>query len=83
MASICFDKISHADNSYRYYGPLILYVYGMCLVTSPRAYAIPNQKVNTVAIKLIDSMFCQYSMTKQLHFDMGAQVDFSAVPKTL
>ena len=39
------------------------------------AYAIPNQEATTVAVKLIDSMFCRYSIPEQLHSDMGAQFE--------
>jgi len=37
------------------------------------AYAIPNQEAITVAQKLIDNMFCRFSLPKQLHSDMSTQ----------
>lgn len=39
------------------------------------AYAIPNQEAITVATKLVDNMFCRYSIPEQLHSDMGAQFE--------
>ena len=37
------------------------------------AYAMPNQEAVTVATKLVDNIFCQFSVPDQLHSDMGAQ----------
>jgi len=39
------------------------------------AYAIPNQEAVTVATKLVDNMFCTFSVPDQLHSDMGAQFE--------
>ena len=39
------------------------------------AYAIPNQGAITVARKLVDNMFCRFSLPEQLHTDMGAQFE--------
>ena len=33
------------------------------------------QEATTVAVKLIDSMFCRYSIPEQVHSDMGAQFE--------
>ena len=35
------------------------------------AYAILNQEASTVANKLMDEMFCWFSMPEQLHSDQG------------
>ena len=43
------------------------------------AYAIPNQEAITVAQKLIDNMFCRFSLPKQLHSDMGTQFESKVV----
>ena len=43
------------------------------------AYAIPNQEATTVAVKLIDSMFCRYSIPEQVHSDMGAQFESKSI----
>eukprot|EP00731_Ephydatia_muelleri_P016275 Em0009g699a len=37
------------------------------------AYAIPNQEAGTVAKKLVDYLFCQFSPPEQLHSDQGRQ----------
>ena len=39
------------------------------------AYAMPNQEAVTVATKLVDNMFCRFSVPDQLHSDMGAQFE--------
>ena len=39
------------------------------------AYAIPNQEAITVARKLVNNMFCRFSLPEQLHTDMGAQFE--------
>ena len=38
-------------------------------------YAIPNQGALTVAKKLVDEMFCQFSPPEQLHSDQGRQFE--------
>ena len=43
------------------------------------AYSIPNQEAKTVANKLIDELFCRYSMPEQLHSDQGAQFQSNLV----
>ena len=37
------------------------------------AYPIPNQEAITVANKLVDEMFCWFSLPEQLHSDQGQQ----------
>ena len=39
------------------------------------AYAIPNQEAITVAKKLVDQMFCRFSLPDQLHSDQGKQFE--------
>ena len=39
------------------------------------AYAIPNQEAITLAHKLVNNMFCRFSLPEQLHSDMGAQFE--------
>ena len=43
------------------------------------AYAIPNQEATTVAVKLIDNMFCRCPLPEQLHSDMGAQFESKVI----
>ena len=43
------------------------------------AYAIPNQEATTVAVKFIDNMFCRYSLSEQIHSDMGAQFELKVI----
>ena len=39
------------------------------------AYAIRNQEAATVAQKLVDEIFCQFSTPEQLHSDQGSQIE--------
>ena len=43
------------------------------------AYAIPNQEAATVASKLVDEMFCRFSIPEQLHSDQGRQFESSVM----
>ena len=43
------------------------------------AYAIPNQEATTVANKLVDEMFCRFSIPEQLHSDQGRQFESEVV----
>jgi len=43
------------------------------------SYAIPNQEATTVAVKLIDNMFCRYTIPEQLHSYMGAQFKLKVI----
>ena len=36
-------------------------------------YGIPNQEATTVAVKLVDEMFCRFFPPEQLHSDQGRQ----------
>ncbi|KAL5460004.1 hypothetical protein EMCRGX_G033412 [Ephydatia muelleri] len=38
-------------------------------------YGIPNQEATTVAVKLVDEMFCRFSPPEQLHSDQGRQFE--------
>ena len=39
------------------------------------AYPIPNQEATTVATKLINELFCRFSIPEQLHYDQGRQFE--------
>ena len=41
-------------------------------------YGIPNQEATTVAVKLVDEMFCRFSPPEQLHSDQGHQFESHA-----
>ena len=43
------------------------------------AYAIPNREAVTVAKKLLDEMFCQFSLPEKLHSDQGRQFEGDVV----
>ena len=43
------------------------------------AYAIPYQEAATVASKLVDEMFCHFSIPEQLHSDQGRQFESSVM----
>ncbi|KAL5510632.1 hypothetical protein EMCRGX_G006204 [Ephydatia muelleri] len=38
-------------------------------------YGIPNQEAVTVAVKLVDEMFCRFSPPEQVHSDQGRQFE--------
>ena len=44
-----------------------------------KAYAIPNQEAPTVATKLVDEMFCRFSIPEQFHTDQGRQFESEVV----
>ena len=39
------------------------------------AFAIPDQEAQTVAKKLVDEVFCRFSLPEQLHSDQGQQFE--------
>ncbi len=39
------------------------------------AYPIPNQEAITVATKLVNELFCRFSIPEQLHSDQGRQFE--------
>ena len=43
------------------------------------AYTIPNQEAVTVASKLVNEMFCRFSIPEQLHSDQGRQFESSVM----
>eukprot|EP00731_Ephydatia_muelleri_P006339 Em0003g587a len=43
------------------------------------AYAIPNQEAITIAQKLLDEMFCRFSLPEKLHSDQGRQFESEIV----
>ena len=42
-----------------------------CFTKWVEAYGIPNQEAVTVAVKLVDEMFCRFSPPEQVHSDQG------------
>lgn len=59
---------SEAGNSY-------ILVAGDYFTKWMEAYPIPNQEAITVAEKLVDEMFCRFSLPDQLHSDQGKQFE--------
>ena len=43
------------------------------------AYGIPNQEAVTVATKLVDELFCRFSIPEQIHSDQGRQFESNLV----
>lgn len=43
------------------------------------AYPIPNQEATTVASKLINELFCRFSLPEQLHADQGRQFESEVI----
>ena len=43
------------------------------------AYGIPNQEAVTVAKKLVDELFCRFSIPEQIHSDQGRQFESNLV----
>ena len=46
-----------------------------CFTKWVEVYGIPNQEAVTVAVKLVDEMFCRYSPPEQVHSDQGRQLN--------
>ena len=46
-----------------------------CFTKWVEAYGIPNQEAGTVAVKLVDEMFCRFSPPEQVHSDQGRQFE--------
>ena len=42
-------------------------------------FPIPNQEARTVATKLVDEVFCRFSMPEQLHSDQGKQFESKVI----
>ena len=42
-------------------------------------FPIPNQEASTVAKKLVDQLFCRFSVPQQLHSDQGRQFEASVI----
>ena len=62
--------MSEAGNSY-------ILVAGDYFTKWMEAYPMPNQEAATVAKKLVDDMFCRFSVPEQLHSDQGKQFESS------
>ena len=43
------------------------------------AYPLPNQEATTVATKLVDELFCRFSLPEQLHSDQGRQFESDVI----
>ena len=43
------------------------------------AFAIPNQEAVTVAGRLVNEVFCRFSMPEQIHSDQGAQFESAVI----
>lgn len=56
-------------------GNVYVLVAADCFTRWVEAYAIPNQEAVTVATKLVDEMFCRFSVPEQLHSDQGRQFE--------
>ena len=46
-----------------------------CFTKWVEVYGIPNQEALTVAVKLVDEMFCRFSPPEQIHSDQGRQFE--------
>ena len=67
---LCPLLASEAGNSY-------ILVAGDYFTKWMEAYPMPNQKAATVAKKLVDDMFCRFSVPEQIHSDQGKQFESS------
>ena len=53
-----------------------------CFSKWVEAYGIPNQEAVTVAVKLVDEMFCRFSPPEQVHSDQGRQFESELLKET-
>ena len=60
--------LPESDNRNKYI--FVVTDYFTCLVEE---FPLPNQEASTVTIKLIDEVFLQFGVPKQLHFDQGRE----------
>ena len=73
MQIVCVDimgPLLETENGSKY-----VLVAADCFTKWVEAYGIPNQEAVTVAVKLVDEMFCRFSPPEQVHSDQGLQFE--------
>ena len=70
MQIVCVDIMGPLPETSKY-----VLVAADCFTKWVEAYGIPNQEAVTVAVKLVDEMFCRFSSPEQVHSDQGRQFE--------
>eukprot|EP00731_Ephydatia_muelleri_P015802 Em0009g226a len=70
MQIVCVDIMGPLPETSKY-----VLVAADCFTKWVEAYGIPNQEAVTVAVKLVDEMFCRFYSPEQVHSDQGRQFE--------
>ena len=73
MQIVCVDIMGPLPETGK--GNKYVLVAADCFTKWVEAYGIPNQEAVTVAVKLVDEMFCRFSPPEQVHSDQGRQFE--------
>eukprot|EP00731_Ephydatia_muelleri_P031079 Em0022g593a len=73
MQTVCVDIMGPLPETNR--GSKYVLVAADCFTKWVEVYGIPNQEALTVAVKLVDEMFCRFSPPEQIHSDQGHQFE--------
>ncbi|KAL5486484.1 hypothetical protein EMCRGX_G018971 [Ephydatia muelleri] len=73
MQTVCVDIMGPLPETNR--GSKYVLVAADCFTKWVEVYGIPNQEALTVAVKLVDEMFCRFSPPEQIHSDQGRQFE--------
>ena len=73
MQIVCVDIMGPLPETEK--GNKYVLVAADCFTKWVEVYGIPNQEAVTVAVKLVDEMFCRFSPPKQVHSDQGRQFE--------
>ena len=73
MQIVCVDIMGPLPETEK--GSKYVLVAADCFTNWVEVYGIQNQEAATVAVKLIDEMFCRFSPPEQVHSDQGRQFE--------
>ena len=73
MQIVCVDIMGPLPETEK--GNKYVLVAADCFTKWVEVYGIPNQEAVTVAVKLVDEMFCRFSPPEQVHSDQGRQFE--------
>ena len=77
MQIVCVDIMGPLPETEK--GNKYVLVAADCFTKWVEVYGIPNQEAVTVAVKLVDEMFCRFSPPEQVHSDQGRQFESELV----
>ena len=70
MQIVCVDIMGPLPETSKY-----VLVAADCFTKWVEVYGIPNQEAVTVAVKLVDEMFCRFYSPEQVHSDQGSSLN--------